>query len=124
MGTIAATITAMMEGGGDRAYDEDECGDGIVRTNKRGAAATRGDDTDCPFLKLCLHLRLVSALTSPAGPFKLKQLTTIQSSASRRCCPEAAATATSKIVIGEEWGGTYLCRARWTAERRSRTSFR
>jgi hypothetical protein len=43
--TIATTIAVMMEGGGDRAYDEDECGDGIVGTDKRGAAVTRGDDT-------------------------------------------------------------------------------
>ncbi len=47
-------------------------------TDERGAAAARGDDTDCPFLRLCLHLRLVSALTSPAGPFKLERLTAIQ----------------------------------------------
>ena len=73
------TIAAMMEGGGDCAYDKDECGDGIVGTDKRGAAAARGDDTDCPFLRLCLHSRLVSALTSPAGPFKLERLTAIQS---------------------------------------------
>jgi hypothetical protein len=48
-------------------------------TNERGAAAARGDDTDCPFSKLCLHPRLVSALTLPAGPFKLERLTSIQS---------------------------------------------
>ncbi len=66
-------------GGGDRAYNEDECGDGIVGTNERGVAAARGDDTDCPFLILCLHLRLVSAPTSPAGPFKLERPTAIQS---------------------------------------------
>ncbi len=53
------TITAMMEGGGDRTYDEDECGDGIVGTDKKGAAAAWGDDTDCPFLRLYLHPRLV-----------------------------------------------------------------
>jgi hypothetical protein len=69
----------MMEGGEDRAYDKDECGDGIVGTDKRGAAAARGDDTDCPFLRLCLHLRLVLALTLPPGPFKMEQLTAIQS---------------------------------------------
>ena len=46
--------------------------------DKRGAAAARGDDTDCPFSKLCLHLRLVPALTSPARPFKLERLTAIQ----------------------------------------------
>jgi hypothetical protein len=46
----------MMEGGGDRAYDEDECGDGIV---EREAAAAWGDDTDCPFSRLYLHPRLV-----------------------------------------------------------------
>jgi hypothetical protein len=68
----------MMEGGGDRAYNEDECGDKIVGTNKRGAAAAWGDDTDCPFSRLCLHPRLVLALTSPAGPFKLERLTAIQ----------------------------------------------
>jgi superfamily II DNA/RNA helicase len=50
-----------------------------VGTDERGAAAARGDDTDCPFSKLCLHPRLVSALTSPAGPFKLERLTAIQS---------------------------------------------
>jgi hypothetical protein len=77
--TIATTIAAMMEGGGDRAYDEDEFGGGIVGTDKRGAAAARGDDTNCPFSRLCLHLRLVSALTSPTGPFKLERLTAIQS---------------------------------------------
>ncbi len=65
-------------GGGDCAYDKDECGDGIVGTNKRGAAATRGDDTKCSFSKLCLHPRLVLALASLAGPFKLERLTTIQ----------------------------------------------
>jgi hypothetical protein len=59
MTTTATTIVAMMEGGGDRAYDKDECGDRIVGTDKRGAAAARGDDTDCPFLRLCLHPRLV-----------------------------------------------------------------
>ncbi len=48
-------------------------------TDKRGAAAAQGDDTDCPFLRLCLHPRLVSALMSPAMPFKLEQLTAIQS---------------------------------------------
>ena len=48
-------------------------------TDERGAAAARGDDTDCPFLKLCLHPRLVSALTPSAGPFKLERLTAIQS---------------------------------------------
>ncbi len=69
----------MMEGGGDRAYDEDECGDGIVGTDKRGAAAAWGDDTDCPFLRLCLHPRLILALTSSARPFKLERLTAIQS---------------------------------------------
>ncbi len=63
---------------GDRAYDEDECGDGIVGTDKRGVAAARGDDTDCPFSRLCLHPRLVTALTSSAGPFKLERLTSIQ----------------------------------------------
>ncbi len=47
-------------------------------TNERGAAAARGDDTDCPFSKLCLHPRLIPALTSPAGPFILEQLTAIQ----------------------------------------------
>ncbi len=73
------TIAVMMEGGGDHAYDEDECGDGIVRTDKKGAAAARGDDTDCPFLILCLHPRLISVLTLPAGPFKLERLTAIQS---------------------------------------------
>ena len=77
--TIATTIAAMMEGGGDRAYDEDKCGDGIVGTDERGVAAARGDDTDCPFLRLCLHPRLVLALTGPAGPFKLERLTAIQS---------------------------------------------
>jgi hypothetical protein len=59
-------------GGGDRAYDEDKCGDGIVGTDERGAAAARGDDIDCPFLRLCLNPRLVSALTLPARPFKLE----------------------------------------------------
>ncbi len=53
------TIAAMMEGGGDRAYNEDECGDGIVGTDGRGAAAAWGDDTNCPFSRLCLHPRLV-----------------------------------------------------------------
>ncbi len=48
-------------------------------TNERGAAAAQGDDTNCPFLKLCLHPRLVLALTSPAGPFKSERLTAIQS---------------------------------------------
>ena len=48
-------------------------------TDERGAAAARGDDTACPFLKLCLHPRLVSALTVPAGQFKLERLTSIQS---------------------------------------------
>jgi hypothetical protein len=78
--TIATTIAAMMEGGGgDCAYNEDECGDGIVETDERGAAAARGDDTNCPFLRLCLHLRLVLALTLSARPFKLERLTAIQS---------------------------------------------
>jgi hypothetical protein len=76
--TIATTIAVMMEGGGDRAYDEDECGDGIVGSGKRRAAAAWGDDTNCPFVRLCLHPRLVSALTLPARPFKLEQLTAIQ----------------------------------------------
>ncbi len=53
------TIAAMMEGRGDRAYDEDECGGGIVVTDERRAAAAQGDDTDCPFSRLCLHPRLV-----------------------------------------------------------------
>ncbi len=66
-------------GGGDRACDENECGDGIVGTDERGSAAARGDDTDCPFSRLCLHPRLVSALMSPAGPFKLERPTVIQS---------------------------------------------
>jgi hypothetical protein len=66
------TIAVMMEGGGDHAYDEDECGDRIVGTDERGAAAAGGDDTNCPFSRLCLHSRLISALTSPAGPFKLE----------------------------------------------------
>jgi hypothetical protein len=79
MATIATTIAAMMEGGGDRAYDKDKCGDGIVGTNKMGAAAARGDDTNCPFSRLCLHPRLILALTLPAGPFKLERLTAIQS---------------------------------------------
>jgi hypothetical protein len=78
MATTATTIAAMMEGGRDRTYDKDECGDGIGGTNERGAAAAQGYDTDCPFLRLCLHLRLVSALTLPAGPFKLERLTAIQ----------------------------------------------
>jgi hypothetical protein len=114
----------MMEGGGDSAYNEDECGDGIVGTDERGAAAAHGNDTNYPFSRLCLHKRLVLALTSPTGPFKLERVTTINHAASRRCCPEAAATATSKIVVGEEWGGTYSCRARWTGERRLRASCR
>jgi hypothetical protein len=50
-----------------------------VRTDERGAAEARGDDTDCPFSKLCLHPRLVTALTLPAGPFKLERLTAIPS---------------------------------------------
>jgi hypothetical protein len=49
-----------------------------VGTNERGVATAQGDDTDCPFLGLCLHPRLVLALTLPAGPFKLERLTTIQ----------------------------------------------
>jgi hypothetical protein len=65
-------------GGGDRAYNEDKCGDGIVGTDERGAAAAQGDDTGCPFSKLCLHPRLVSALKLPARPFKLERLTAIQ----------------------------------------------
>ncbi len=48
-------------------------------TDERGAAVAWGDDTNCPFLKLCLHPRLVLALTLHAGPFKLEQLTAIQS---------------------------------------------
>jgi hypothetical protein len=76
--TIATTIAAMIEGGGDRAYDEDECGDGIVGTDKSGAAAAQGDDTNCPFSRLCLHPRLVKALTLPVEPFKMEQLTAIQ----------------------------------------------
>ncbi len=68
--TIATTIAAMMEGGGDRAYDKNECEDGIVGTNERGVATARGDDTNCLFLGLCLHPRLVLVLTLPAGPFK------------------------------------------------------
>jgi hypothetical protein len=68
----------MMEGGGDCAYDKDKCRDGIVGTNERGAAAAWGDDTDCPFSKLCLHPRLILALTPPAGPFNLERLTAIQ----------------------------------------------
>jgi hypothetical protein len=69
----------MMEGGWDHAYNEDECGDGIVGTDERGAAAAWGDDTNCPFLRLCLHPRLILALMSPAGPFKLERMTAIQS---------------------------------------------
>jgi hypothetical protein len=79
--TIVTTIAAMMEGGRDCTYDEDECGDRIVGTDQRGAVVARGDDTNCPFSKLCLHPRLVLAPTSPAGPFKLERLTAIQS-----CC--------------------------------------
>jgi hypothetical protein len=71
------TIAAMMEGGGDCAYDKDTRRDGIVGTDERGAAAAQGEDTDSPFLRLCLHPRLVLALTLPAGPFKLEQLTAI-----------------------------------------------
>ena len=70
MVAIATTIAAMMEGGGDRAYDEDECGDEIVGTDERGVATAWGDDTNCPFSGLCLHPRLVLALTLPAGLFK------------------------------------------------------
>jgi hypothetical protein len=72
------TIAAMMEGGGDCAYDKDECGDVIVGTDERGVAAAWGDDTDCPFLRLCLHPKLVSALMLPTGPFKLERLTATQ----------------------------------------------
>jgi hypothetical protein len=79
--TIVTTIAAMMERGWDHAYDEDKCGDRIVGKDKRGAAAARGDDTDCPFSRLCLHLRLVLVLTLPAELFKLERLTAIQS-----CC--------------------------------------
>jgi hypothetical protein len=68
-----------MEGGGDCAYNEDKCGDGIVGTDERGVAVARGDDTNCPFSRLCLHPRLILALTLPAGPFKLERLTSIQS---------------------------------------------
>ncbi len=61
----------MMEGGGgDRAYDKDGCGDGIGGTDEGGVATARGDDTDCPFSGLCLHPRLVMALTLPTGPFQ------------------------------------------------------
>ncbi len=35
-----------------------------------GGAAAWGDDTDCPFLRLGLHMRLVLALMLPAGPFE------------------------------------------------------
>jgi hypothetical protein len=73
------TIAVMMEGGGDRAYNKDECRDGIVGTDEKGVAAAWGDDTDCPFLRLCLHPRLILVLTLPAGPFKLERLTAIQS---------------------------------------------
>jgi hypothetical protein len=72
MATTATTIAAMMEGGGDRAYDEDECRDRKVGTDERGVAATRGDDTNCPFSRLCLHPRLILALTLSAAPFKLE----------------------------------------------------
>jgi hypothetical protein len=73
------TIAAMTEGGGGCAYDENECGDGIVGTDKTGSAAARGDDTGCPFLRLGLHPKVVSAPMSPAGPFKLERPTVIQS---------------------------------------------
>ncbi len=65
-------------GGGDRTYNEEECRDRIVGTDKRAAAAAQGGDTNCPFLRLGLHLRLVLGLTLPARPFKLEQLTAIQ----------------------------------------------
>ncbi len=41
-------------------------------------AATQGDDTNCPFLRLGLHPRLVLALTLPAGPFKLDLAVALQ----------------------------------------------
>ena len=46
---------------------------------QEGGGGGSGDDTDCPFSRLCLHPRLASALMSPALPFKLERLTAIQS---------------------------------------------
>ncbi len=40
--TITTTIAAMTERGGDHAYDENKCGNGIVGTNKRGAGVGGG----------------------------------------------------------------------------------
>ncbi len=50
-----------------------------METDKRGAAAAQGDDTDCLFLRLCLHPRLILVLTLSTGLFKLERLTSIQS---------------------------------------------
>jgi hypothetical protein len=40
--TIARTIAAMMERGGDRAYNKNKCSDGIVGTNERGGRLRLG----------------------------------------------------------------------------------
>jgi hypothetical protein len=50
-----------------------------AKTSVRPKPAARGDDTDCPFSRLCLHPRIILVLTSSAGPFKLERLTSIQS---------------------------------------------
>jgi hypothetical protein len=46
---------------------------------RRCVTASKMRHTDCPFSRLGLHPRLVSALVSPAGPFKLELPTVIQS---------------------------------------------
>ncbi len=80
-------------------------------------APVQGDDTNCPFLRLGLYPRLVLALMHLPGRSNLNNGPSSNPTALRRCCPEAAATAMAKIIIGEEWRGTYLCRARWAMER-------
>ncbi|KAL3779283.1 hypothetical protein ACHAW5_003291 [Stephanodiscus triporus] len=63
----------VVDGGGDPA-DENVGEDGC---DEEGDELARR--IGCPFSKLGLHPRLVSALTSPAGPFKLDRPTIIQS---------------------------------------------
>ncbi len=40
--TIATIIAAMTEGGGDCANDKNQCGNGIMGTNERGAGGGGG----------------------------------------------------------------------------------
>jgi ATP-dependent RNA helicase DDX31/DBP7 len=65
----------------DRGFRDDgrEGNDEKKRGGAAAAAAARGGDAGSPFSRLGLHPRLVSALTSPSGPFKLDRPTVVQS---------------------------------------------